>query len=167
MEFRKAIENDIIEIIKIIKQAQEYFKSNEIDQWQNNYPNLDTIKNDIKNNYGHVLVENSRIVGTVSVSFDGEKTYEEIYGGQWLSNNKYAVIHRRAIDNEYKRGGLSSVIIKHLEELCLDNDIHSIKVDTHIKNIPMQKLLKKNNYQYCGIIYLDDKSERVAFEKLF
>jgi hypothetical protein len=31
----------------------------------------------------------------------------------------------------------------------------------------MQKLLKKNNFSYCGIIYLEGKAPRVAFEKLF
>jgi hypothetical protein len=30
----------------------------------------------------------------------------------------------------------------------------------------MQRLLKKNDFQYCGIIHLEDKSERVAFEKI-
>ena len=42
----------------------------------------------------------------------------------------------------------------------------SIKVDTHKDNISMQKLLRKNDFKYCGIIYLEDGSERIAFEKL-
>ena len=36
--------------MKIIREAQLYFKEQGIDQWQNNYPNEDVIKNDIKNN---------------------------------------------------------------------------------------------------------------------
>jgi hypothetical protein len=31
--------------MKIIKQAQNYFKEEGIDQWQNNYPDRDTIPN--------------------------------------------------------------------------------------------------------------------------
>ena len=56
-------------------------------------------------------------------------------------------------------------IIKYAEEVCKQNDIHSIKVDTHEQNIPMQNLLKKNGFEYCGIIYLEDGGKRVAFEK--
>lgn len=165
MIFRKATESDINGIMKIIKQAQDYFKENGIDQWQNNYPNTETIKDDIKDEYGYVLEDNGQIVGTVAVSFAGEKTYDIIYDGQWLSNDAYAVIHRMAVDNHYKGKGLSSVIIKHIEEICLKKSVRSIKIDTHAENISMQRLIKKNDFKYCGIIYVDDKSPRIAFEK--
>ena len=55
MEFRTAVESDIDNIMDIIKQAQDYLKNQGIDQWQNYYPNPDTIKNDIKNNNCYVL----------------------------------------------------------------------------------------------------------------
>lgn len=165
MEFRKAIEIDINNIMHIIKQGQAYFKEQGIDQWQNNYPNTETISNDIDNNHSYVLLKDSKIVATAAVSFDGEKTYDSIYEGEWISNNEYAVIHRIAVDSTYKGLGLSSEIIKNVEQLCLNKCIHSIKVDTHEENIPMQKLLEKNKFQYCGIIYLEDRSKRIAFEK--
>lgn len=43
MELRKSSRSDIESIMKIIHQAQNYFKENGIDQWQNNYPNEETI----------------------------------------------------------------------------------------------------------------------------
>jgi ribosomal protein S18 acetylase RimI-like enzyme len=166
MEFRKAAEADVNSIMNIIRQAQAYLKGQGVNQWQNNYPNADTVRNDIKNNYGYVLVKDHQIVGTVTVIFDIEKTYEFIYQGNWISNEKYAVIHRIAVDSEYKGLGLASVIVKHIEAMCMNRDVHSIRVDTHKDNISMQKMLQKNGFQYCGIIYLADKSERIAFEKL-
>ena len=39
MEFRKSIKSDVSRIMEIIRQAQEYFKLQGINQWQNNYPN--------------------------------------------------------------------------------------------------------------------------------
>lgn len=165
MEFRKSNETDINNIMNIIKQAQAYFKEHGINQWQNNYPNTETIRNDIANNNSYVLLKDNKVVATVAVSFDGEKTYNSIYEGEWISNNGFAVIHRIAVDNTYKGLGLSSQIIKNVEKLCLSKDVYSIKVDTHEKNISMQKLLKKNDFQYCGIIYLEDGSKRIAFEK--
>lgn len=166
MEFRKTVETDIKDIMKIIKQAQDYFKENGIDQWQNNYPNPETIKNDVDNNHSYVLLKDNKIVATAAVSFDGEKTYDSIYEGQWLSNNDFAVIHRVAVDNNYKGLGLSSEIIKNVESLCESRGVKSIKIDTHEDNLSMQKLLKKNNFKYCGIIYLADGNKRIAFEKV-
>ncbi len=156
MEFRKAVESDINDIMSIIRQAQVYFKENGINQWQNNYPNAEIIRNDIDNKNGYVLIKDDNIIATAAVSFDGEKTYDSIYEGQWISNNEYATIHRIAVDNNYKGLGLSSQIIKNAEQICLNKGVYSIKVDTHEENLSMQMLLKKNEFQYCGIIYLED-----------
>ena len=165
MEFRKSVETDINNIMKIIKQAQAYFKEQGIDQWQNGYPNVETISNDITDKNSYVLLKDNNIVATAAVSFDGESTYDTIYEGEWITNNEYAVIHRIAVDNTYKGLGLSSQIINNVEQLCLNKGLYSIKIDTHEENISMQKLLKKNKFQYCGIIYLEDRSKRIAFEK--
>ena len=51
-------------------------------------------------------------------------------------------------------------------EINLTEDENSIKIDTHKDNISMQKLLEKNDFKYCGIIYLEDGSQRIAFEKI-
>jgi RimJ/RimL family protein N-acetyltransferase len=166
LNFRKTVKEDIDNVMVVIKQAQEYFKEKGINQWQNNYPNNDTINNDITNGHSYVLLKDEDIVATVAVSFDEESTYNNIYEGKWIANDKYAVIHRIAVDNTYKGLGLSSEIIKRIEELCLSKDVHSIKVDTHRENLSMQKLLKKNNFEYCGVIYLLDGNERIAFEKI-
>ena len=166
MKFLKATEADISGIINIIKQAQAYFNKQRIDQWQDNYPNVETVKSDISNENGYVLLKDITVVGTVVVTFDGENNYKSIYNGEWISNEKYAVIHRIAIDSNFKGLGLSSVIINYIEEMCLKKRISSIRIDTHEENISMIKLLGKNGFKYCGIIYLENKSKRIAFEKI-
>ena len=166
MEFRKAVETDVDSIMKIIKQAQDYFKEKGINQWQNNYPNVEVISNDVAEKNSYVLLKNNEVVATAVVSFKGEKTYESIYEGEWISNKEYAVVHRIAVDNNHKGLGLSSQIIKNVEELCVEKGVSSIKVDTHEENLSMQKLLRKNKFEYCGIIYLEDSSPRIAFEKI-
>ncbi|NFR90872.1 GNAT family N-acetyltransferase [Clostridium botulinum] len=166
MEFKKSTEEDISNIMRIINEAQIYFREQKINQWQNDYPNIDTIKEDIKNDYSYVFLMDKQIVATLALSFDGEKTYDIIYDGKWISNNKYAVIHRMAVNNSHKGNGIASKIFKNTEMICLEKGVHSIKIDTHVENKAMQNLLKKNNFHYCGIIYLEDNSKRIAFEKI-
>ena len=151
MEFRKSTKSDITKIMDIVKQAQVYFKEQNIDQWQNNYPNEEVINNDIENGESYVMLDENNIIATTVISFTKEKSYENILDGKWITNGDYGVIHRIAVDNTHKGKGLS----------------HSIKVDTHEENIPMQSLLKKNGFEYCGIVYLEDGGKRVAFEKTF
>lgn len=166
MIFRKSNQNDIEYIMQIINQAQDYFKQHHIDQWQDGYPNEQTIYKDIINGYSYVLCDRNDILATSAISFDGESSYNKIYEGNWVSNSKYAVVHRIAVKEYLKGKGLSSIVLREVEKLCTLNEVYSIKIDTHKDNFPMQAMLKKNNFIYCGIIYLEDKSERIAFEKI-
>ena len=166
MIFRKAIVSDIDIVMSILGQAQEYLRNKGVDQWQDNYPNLDIIKRDIEKNIGYVLEKDGKIVATVAVSFNDEKTYDNIYDGKWITENDYAVVHRIAVENNYKGQRLSAKILAHIVEMCLNKNIHSIKVDTHKQNEYMRKMLSNNGFKYCGIIYLENRSERVAYEKI-
>ena len=166
MNFRKSNQGDVVGIINIISKAQMYFKNNNIDQWQNGYPNEKTIINDINNDRSYVLIDNEEVVATTVVMFEEEKTYNEIYEGNWLTNSKYATIHRIAVDDKLKGNNIASRILKEAEKICIKNNIYSIKIDTHEDNKSMQRLLQKNNYKYCGIIYLIDGNKRIAFEKV-
>ena len=165
MIFRKSTEKDLKNIMEIIKEAKEFLKANKVDQWQSGYPNEESILLDIEKGYSYVLEENEIILGTTALSFDGEKTYDQIYEGEWLSFGEYGVIHRIAVNMNSKIKGLGTEIIKRCEKICLEQGIRSIKIDTHEDNLTMQKLLEKNNFKYCGIIYLEGNIKRVAFEK--
>ncbi len=164
MNIRKANINDINNIMIIIDQAKTYLKDNNIDQWQDGYPNVDSIKNDISNHNSYVLESNNGIIATSMISDDIESTYNHIEDGNWLSNGKYAVIHRIAIRDAQKGNGIAGIMIDYVSSLF--KDIKSIRVDTHIDNLSMQRLLLKHGFEYCGIIYLTDGKKRNAYEKL-
>jgi RimJ/RimL family protein N-acetyltransferase len=42
----------------------------------------------------------------------------------------------------------------------------NIRIDTHRDNTIMQHLLSKYGFQYCGIIYLANGDERLAYQYL-
>ena len=171
MEVRKSRKEDIPEIQKIIKKAQNYFKSQNIDQWQMGYPNEEVINEDIENQISYVMTKDEEIIATSVITFEKESCYKNIVEGKWITNDDYTVIHRIAIDDKYKGKGLSKEIIKYAKKLCLEKNIHSIKIDTHEENLSMQNFLKKNGFKYCGVVYLEggleDGAKRIAFEKNF
>jgi RimJ/RimL family protein N-acetyltransferase len=43
--------------------------------------------------------------------------------------------------------------------------IPNIRIDTHRDNAIMQHLLEKNGFVKCGIIYVEDGSPRIAYQK--
>lgn len=164
IDIRIAAETDFSAIMELIKQAKEYLKGLNIDQWQDGYPNENIILKDIADRNGYVLTDSGTVTGYVCISFDGDENYSVIEG-QWRSEQPYAVIHRITISDECKGKGLSALMFQFTETLCKVKGIHSIKVDTHEKNTAMKHILAKNNYEYCGIIQFRN-CERIGFEKI-
>ena len=153
---------DISRVIDIINQAKTYFKNNDIDQWQDGYPNEETIEKDIENNEAYVLEEDGVILGTCMVTIHAEPAYNRIEG-KWILNCPYICVHRIAVDNEYKGKGLASTILDQV--VAMYPDYHSVRMDTHHDNLSMQSFLTKYGFKYCGEITLKSGALRRAYEK--
>lgn len=167
MIFRKTRVEDIPEIMVMIDQAKAYMKENGINQWQNGYPNAQSIQNDIDHDYSYVMEADGKVVGTMAVIFDGEPTYDKIYDGSWKTTEEpYAAVHRVAVDAQCKGKGIAGAMIEEVAKICREKGVRSIKNDTHRDNLSMQRMQAKNGFEYCGVIYLEDGAERIAFEKL-
>ena len=83
---------------------------------------------------------------------------EEVYVGGWLNEKPYGVIHR--IASSGKVGGVFSACL----EWC-SRYVDNIRIDTHRDNRVMQELLLRHGFRRCGIIYLANGDERIAFQK--
>lgn len=158
---RLATKQDIISIQEIYKDGRELIASYGSPQWQNNYPSLEVTNSDIDQKALFVY-EEDEILAVMTV-FDKEPTYE-IIDGAWLSSKPYKVIHRIATRKGHYGKGLSA---KMIEYVFTDLNAKSIRIDTHELNIPMQNLLKKLGFTYCGQIYLNQATDRMrlAYQK--
>ncbi|MBO3333739.1 GNAT family N-acetyltransferase [Clostridium perfringens] len=166
MEFRQAKISDLDQIVEIIELSKKYLKETKVDQWQDGYPAKEDLRRDIESGNSYVLTNKDEIVATTVISLDGESTYNLIFNGEWITNEEYIVMHRVAVHDKYKGKGIFKELIKEAESLALNKRILSIKIDTHRDNISMQRAVVKNDFKRCGIIYLEDGSERIAFEKV-
>lgn len=159
MEIRKSTMDDLKEIIKLYEKAREFMKANgNPNQWSSNYPEVTIIKGDIKKGISYVCTHENEIVGTFMYAQGPDKTYQTIYDGKWLNDEPYEVIHRIT----------SSGKIKGIATFCLtwcSNQSKNVRIDTHKDNLPMQNLLNKNGFVRCGIIYLENGEERIAYQK--
>ena len=115
--------------MEIIKEGKKFQEEQGFTQWTDDYPDTDTIRSDIENIKGYVLKMEGKIAGYMSIDFDGEPAYDDIQG-KWRSEGPYAVIHRMAFRKEFRGRGLTDITFKLIEDLCIENDIHCIRVDT-------------------------------------
>lgn len=158
---RKAGINEISEIQRIFEAAKRFMRANgNMKQWINGYPSDELLSKDIEEEHFYVRVgEDGRINGCFALIYGEDPTYGIIDGGSWLNNEPYAVIHRIANDGTKKN------LLEEAVELGFENT-DNIRIDTHRDNIPMQNALKKLGFKYCGIIYLANGDERLAFQKV-
>ena len=104
---------------------------------------------------GHLAAP--RIVAYFALLPSPEPTYDVI-DGAWLTDGPYGVIHRMASYPEVH--GIFSTIIDY----ALSRYSH-LRIDTHRDNRIMQHLIGKHGFTYCGIIWLEDGTERLAYER--
>lgn len=182
MNFRKSTFDDIDIILEIIEKAKAELKKMGLDQWQKGYPNRGVIESDVKKGISYVLEETAennenseekvsgKIVGTIVLSPEREEPYSKIEGKWITDDDDYMVVHRLAVDSDVKNKGLATKILEFSEGVCIENKILSLKADTHENNEPMKRLLVKNGFSFCGLIYLDREpdlgAKRTAYEKI-
>ena len=159
MFIRKTRPEDIEAIGEIYKHAKDFMRSQgNASQWNGDYPNAISATEDMNNGIGYVCEHEGEVVAVFAYDEAEEPTYKKIYDGKWLDNEKYAYIHRIAV----KKQGLGIVGFCFAE--CFGR-YPNLKIDTHRDNIPMQRALARAGFVYCGIIYLANGDERLAYQK--
>ena len=162
-QFRLAKDADSNQIWDLLKMAIIRRKKDGSNQWQDGYPNIQVVKNDIQKKYGYVLTLNKEIIGYCALLINDEPDYINIEG-QWLTSNDFVVFHRLAISKKFLNKGFAKKMVLSIEQFAISKNIFSVKADTNHDNIPMLKLFKSLEYSFCGIVYIRN-SPRKAFEK--
>lgn len=161
MRIRPALHSELDHLMDLYDAGRRFMRqSGNQNQWIKGYPKREMVEEDIR--LGHLFVaEENETIAAVFCFFYGEDvepTYREI-DGAWTDNGPYGVIHRIA----------SAGTVPHMVEVCTDwclEQCTSLKIDTHRDNTPMRNALDRSGFTYCGVIVIDDGSERVAYQKL-
>ena len=118
MVFRKTEEKDCPQVIALYQQAQSYFKEAGIDQWQNGYPNAETLAEDMAGGESYVLVdkETGEVLGTCFVSFEKEPDYdwEKILSGSNNYDEAARFLYHCAVSLSTSFGNFSSRSYLHV-----------------------------------------------------
>ena len=156
---QKADISQLPRILEIYEKARAFMaESGNPDQWGTAYPPEEMIRQDIQDGKSYVNLEGDEIRGVFYFAVEADPTYGYI-DGAWLNDAPYGVIHRIAVDGSGR--GVAAECFAFAAQHC-----ENIRIDTHEKNIPMQRCLTKNGFTRCGIIYLEDGDPRIAYQKV-
>ena len=156
---QKATISQLPQILALYEKARIFMEeTGNPDQWGTAYPPESMIRQDIQNGKSYVNLDGDRIQAVFYFAVETDPTYGYI-DGAWLNDAPYGVIHRIAVDGSGR--GVAAECFSFAEKLC-----QNLRIDTHEKNIPMQRCLAKNGFTRCGIIYLEDGDPRIAYQKV-
>ncbi len=159
MLIQKSTLQDLEPILAIYASARQFMAdTGNNHQWTGGYPHPDLIKTDIEKGHSYLCCDGKDILGVFYFAVEPDPNYAIIEGGEWLNDDPYGVVHRIAVATPQR--GVASFCLNW----CFTQH-PNVRIDTHEDNAPMRALVKKLGYDYCGIIYLRNGDERLAYHK--
>ena len=159
-DIRRTTEADLPEVMAIYAVARDFMRLNgNATQWVNGYPTESFIREEIAAGHSFICENQSgEPVGTFCFIPGDDPTYSKIYEGEWLNSDPYASVHRLASSGKEK--GVARACFEWCFRQC-----SNIRVDTHRDNVVMQRILEEMEFTFCGIIYVSNGTERLAYQK--
>lgn len=159
MNIRKTTRNDLPALLALYAGARRFMREQgNPNQWGGSRPSEAILRADIGAGVSYVCEQGDALLAAFSFWVGGEPTYARIENGAWLNDAPYGVVHRLASARQMRGAG----------QFCLEwcfAQCGNLRIDTHTNNRPMQNLLRKLGFAYCGVIYLEDGAPRLAFQK--
>lgn len=154
---RPATQADLVNILEIYAHARRFMAENgNPTQWGQNHPAQHLLDEDISLNRLYVVESGERLCGVFMFEVGNDPTYTYIEGS-WRSDTPYGVIHRIAGEG----GGVFAAALEYCSGV-----IGHLRIDTHADNKPMQHVVEKAGFSKRGIIYVEDGTPRIAYDRI-
>ena len=165
MIIRKANKTDLDNIMLMYKSCVKGMIANDIDQWDETYPNAGVIMQDLIAQTYFVAIENNVIIGGVNIDKDQDKTYLDI---NWEdTSNSFLVVHRLAVKEEFWEKKIGKKLMIFAENRVIEKGFNSIRLDTYSGNPKAMAFYRRLGYRELGSINLKpNKNEYYCFEKI-
>lgn len=153
MYFSKATDAELNTILEILRDGRAQLAEAGVDQWQGDYPNVEQIKEDIKNGHAYLFnADDHATVGCVAITSAPDNVYDTMDGKWLIQTDNYLTIHRFAILSTHAGKGYATTLFKQLiAHITAEHpEIDSLRIDTHVDNKAMQHLITKMGFTHVG-----------------
>ena len=153
----KASISDLDEIHSLTKSCAKYLIEMNIFQWNDMYPSVEVLKNDVKLNQLWKFVENEIIVGILVLTEIEDLEYNNV---NWLTANcKVLYVHRLAVHPNFQGKGFAKKLMSFAENYATKQNFKSVRLDTFSQNKKNQIFYKNRGYKKLESIYFLNQSE--------
>lgn len=149
--------SDLEEIKALTEACAVAMQEKEIYQWNEHYPSIEKLEEDIEKAELFILKEEEKILGIIVLTDLMDEEYVPI---EWLTesrNNLY--IHRLATHPSVWGKGYGQQLMDFAESFARENEFTSVRLDTFSQNKRNQQFYEARGYQKLGDIFFPKQSE--------
>ncbi len=159
MYIRLAKMDDLPALLALYAHAREQMKRHQNPhQWGDHDPSSSVLQQDIRQQQLYVILSDEQLCGAFAFVLGEDPTYQQIEEGHWLNSCPYGTIHRLASNDIIPE--IFATALRFCEKICAN-----IRIDTHKDNMIMQHLIQKHGFTPCGVIYVEDGTPRIAYQR--
>ena len=158
--FRKAVAEDVEQIMTIIAQTVQEMKTDNNPQWDEKYPQAQDFLADIERGWLYVLEASGQIQGFVCLNNIEGKSYPKI---AWENTTTPIVMRRMGVNPICRRQGIAGQLLAQIEALAKKNNISVLKMDTFCRNDKMNAFARKNGFVHRGTVCILNITEPFYF----
>ena len=165
MIIRKVNKTDLDNIMLMYKSCVKGMLANDIDQWDDTYPDIETINQDLEKQSYYISEEKGEIIGGINIDQNQDFTYLDI---NWEDKtNSFLVVHRLGVKEEFWNKKIGKDLMIFTEKLVIERGLKSIRLDTYSGNPKAMEFYRRLGYRELGSINLKpNKNEYYCFEKI-
>ncbi len=157
MKIQPAKAADLPEIKSLTEACAVAMQERGIFQWNEHYPSLEKLQNDIYKQELYVLIDNEKIKGIVVLTGHMDDEYIPI---KWLTeNSRNLYIHRLATHPSHWGDGYGQKLMDFAEEHARQHNYISVRLDTFSQNKRNHRFYESRGYERLGDIFFPKQSE--------
>ncbi len=163
MTIRPATPDDAPELLALVRDCVTAMRAAGIEQWDEVYPNNESIARDIAAGTLDVLEEDGVILACITL----DQQFDPLWQGMdWTPDSEpAAAVHRLMVHPVQQGRGLAKRLMQHVEQVCRQRGCRSMRLDSFLHNPGAMALYPKLGFRRVGTALMR-KGEFAGFEKL-
>jgi ribosomal protein S18 acetylase RimI-like enzyme len=159
--FRKAVLTDENDIPSLYKAVKEKGKIDGTSDWDEDYPNQEILREDLKNELAYVLTSASKIIAAITMIEEDEPDIQSL---SWVKA-KACFLVRLCVSPEYQGKGIGEKMMRYISEYAKEKGFEATHHLAAKVNEAANRLYKRMGYRSLGLIHVYD-TDFNAYEML-
>ncbi|MEM1270890.1 MAG: GNAT family N-acetyltransferase [Bacteroidota bacterium] len=150
IEVKQACAEHVSPVRAVLAACVRHLRDQGIDQWDDVYPDLDTVEHDIASGTLYVALEGAHCIGALCLNEEADEAYATV---TWGGEEPALIVHRLCVLPSEQGRGVASRLMDVAEAEGARRGYASIRLDAYSGNPRAVGLYTRRGYATAGHVY--------------